>query len=182
MFNLELAKEIVLIKNNDNTYNLTTKTDVYNSNGKTIKNTVEINCPKVMIKDLNINVLASNNYSGEVSIEKDNIIKNCIIPTTMYRIKEIDYKVQVVCNKCHSSGEVLKNCYECGGKGVHNKTKKKWAVHIHPITIDKIDRDKNGELRFWTDMSCFFQEKDKLVHFTFKDALNECWNRNHRLL
>lgn len=99
----------------------------------------------------------------------------------MYRIKQEKYKIKVVCEKCYQNGEVIKTCQSCGGKGVHNKTKIKWVVHKRSYIIDKIDRDSEGNLRYWEDMSCYFEESEKLIHFTYKDALKECKKRNKEL-
>jgi len=114
---------------------------------------------------------------------KENNINYIAIKTKvqMYQIKLQDYKIKVVCNKCYRNGQVDEKCTQCGGKGIHNKTKQKWEVSKNPIIIDKINRDEDGELLYWEDMSCFFRESDKLLHFSHKDALNECKRRNKEL-
>lgn len=99
----------------------------------------------------------------------------------MYRIKMNDYKVSIVCDHCYSNGEVDIHCKQCGGKGVHNKTKQRWEVHHRLEDINKINRDENGEIRYWTDMSCFFSESDNFLHFTKEDAMIECNKRNKHL-
>jgi len=112
----------------------------------------------------------------EVRIRNKNVSNNNKFK--MYLIKLIDYKIQVVCKHCYDNGQINKNCNNCGGKGTHNKTKQKWEVRKNLWTINKIDRDENGELRYWEDMSCYFQESSKLLHFTFRDAVDECNKRN----
>lgn len=104
-----------------------------------------------------------------------NIILSDVI---MYRIKLIDYKIQVVCEKCYKNGEVNPQCTTCGGKGVHNKAKQKWIVSDRLCEVEKINRDQDGVLRYWTDESCYYLETERLVHFTFKDALKEAERRN----
>jgi hypothetical protein len=96
----------------------------------------------------------------------------------MYRIKLEDYVVKVVCEHCFNAGEVDPHCTRCGGNGVHRKTKHRWVVVRRLEDIDNIDRDSNGNLRYWTSKSDFFEESSKLVHFTYEDALRECRNRN----
>jgi RecJ-like exonuclease len=120
-------------------------------------------CPEVYIlKQVIINL---NNQLKEAS-------KN------MYRIKLQDYKIIVVCKNCFEKGEVNKDCKQCGGRGTHNKTKQKWEVCKNKIYICKIDRDEKGQMRYWEDKSCFFYEKDKRLHFTYRDAVDECKRRN----
>lgn len=106
---------------------------------------------------------------------------NCKVGLCMYRIKLEDYKIQVVCENCYKRGEVDINCHKCGGKGVHNKTKQKWIVNKYLFPVDKIDRDENGNLRYWEDLSSYYEEDSKLVHFNYKDAINEC-NRRNKLI
>ena len=96
----------------------------------------------------------------------------------MYKIKLQDYKIVVVCEHCYNNGEVKKGCNKCGGKGTHFKTKQKWEVCKNQVSINKIDRDSNEEIRYWEDKSNFFEESSKLVHFTYKDAVDECKRRN----
>jgi len=100
----------------------------------------------------------------------------------MYHIKLQDYKIKVVCNKCYNNGQVDEKCSQCGGKGIHNKTKQKWEVNKKLVSIDKIDRDEDGELRYWEDKSCFFNEMDKYLHFRYQDAKNECKRRNKEIV
>jgi len=100
----------------------------------------------------------------------------------MYHIKLQDYKIKVVCNKCYHNGQVDEKCSECGGKGIHNKTKQKWEVSKKLVSIDKIDRDEDGELRYWKDKDSFFYEMDKLLHFAYQDANNECKRRNKEVV
>jgi len=99
----------------------------------------------------------------------------------MYHIKLQDYKIKVVCNRCYKNGQVDEKCSECDGKGIHNKTKQKWEVNKKLVSIDKIDRDEDGELRYWKDKDSFFYEMDKYLHFSYQDALNECKRRNKEL-
>lgn len=99
----------------------------------------------------------------------------------MYLIKLQNYKIQVVCESCYQKGYVDKKCTRCGGKGVHNKTNQKWEVYKHMIKIENIDRDENGDLRYWEDKSSFFYEKDRLLHFRYNDAVRECKRRNQGL-
>ena len=119
-----------------------------------------------------------------INEEKEEIIKenknNLYYNTNlqMYHIKLQDYKIKVVCNKCYKNGQVDEKCSECGGKGIHNKTKQKWEVSKKLVSIDKIDRDEDGELRYWEDKDSFFYEMDKYLHFSYQDAKNECKRRN----
>lgn len=99
----------------------------------------------------------------------------------MYRIRLEDYKIVMVCGKCYQNGEVILTCNICGGKGTHNKIKRKWVVCDKPYEVEKIDRGTNGNLRYWDCDSCFFEEESKLVHFTYKDALGECNKRNKEM-
>jgi len=115
-----------------------------------------------------------------VKENKDNLYYNTNLQ--MYHIKLQDYKIKVVCNKCYRNGQVDEKCTQCGGKGTHNKTKQKWEVSKKLISIDKIDRDEDGELRYWEDKECFFMEIDKLLHFGHRDALNECKRRNKEIV
>jgi len=119
----------------------------------------------------------------EVIKQKENNKSNLYYNTNlqMYQIKLQDYKIKVVCNKCYRNGQVDEKCTQCGGKGVHNKTKQKWDVFKKLITIHKIDRDEDGELRYWEDKNCFFMEMDKLLHFGHRDALDECKRRNKEM-
>jgi len=132
---------------------------------------------------------ASKYYSHFILREDCEIVKenknNLLYYNTnleMYHIKLQDYKIKVVCNKCYNNGQVDEKCSQCGGKGVHNKTKQKWEVSEKLVSIDKIDRDEDGELRYWEDKSCFFNEMDKYLHFSYQDALNECKRRNNVIL
>lgn len=119
--------------------------------------------------------------------EDKNMIKisccdtTCYAKPQMYLIKLKEYKIQVVCERCYQNGQVNEKCTQCGGKGVHNKTKQKWEVSKNMMSIENIDRDENGELRYWEDKSCFYQEKDKFLHFRYGDALRECKRRNEGL-
>ena len=123
-----------------------------------------------------------------INEEKEEIIKenknNLYYNTNlqMYHIKLQDYKIKVVCNKCYKNGQVDEKCSECGGKGIHNKTKQKWEVNKKLVSIDKIDRDEDGELRYWGGKDSFFYEMDKYLHFSYQDALNECKRRNNVIL
>jgi DnaJ-class molecular chaperone len=97
----------------------------------------------------------------------------------MYMIQEYPLKIQVTCKKCSDKGYINKNCSSCNGKGLHYKTLSIWKTRPRIKTIDKIDRDsKTNELRYWEDMSCFFEESSKYIHFNKKDADRECKNRN----
>jgi len=100
----------------------------------------------------------------------------------MYHIKLQDYKIKVVCNKCYKNGQVDEKCPECCGEGVHNKTKQKWEVSKKLVSIDKIDRDEDGELRYWGGKDSFFYEMDKYLHFRYQDAKNECKRRNKEVV
>jgi len=71
MLNLETAKQIVLIKNNDGTYNMIANFDVYETDGKTLNCEMECNYHKAKIKKFDVEVLLSyeeNNYM-EVSMK-----------------------------------------------------------------------------------------------------------------
>ena len=150
------------------------------------------------ICDYRITDINSEHYNNYISKEDCEIIedkeiineiikenKNNLYYNTnleMYHIKLQDYRIKVVCNKCYKNGQVDEKCSECGGKGIHNKTKQKWEVSKKLVSIDKIDRDKDGELRYWEDKSCFFYEMDKYLHFSYQDAKNECKRRNNVIL
>jgi len=116
----------------------------------------------------------------EIVNNKNNLYYNTNLQ--MYHIKLQDYKIKVVCNKCYHNGQVDEKCSECGGKGVHNKTKQKWEVSKKLVSIDKIDRDEDGELRYWEDKDSFFYEMDKYLHFSYQDANNECKRRNKEVV
>jgi hypothetical protein len=94
----------------------------------------------------------------------------------MYLLKKDSNKFVVTCNRCHERGYVDLKCTECGGKGVRFKTVEKWV--IKNVEIECINRDSDGGIRYWTDQSCFYEESNKLVHFTKKDAVRECERRN----
>lgn len=112
-----------------------------------------------------------------------NIDIGCSNKINMYRIKLKDYKIQVVCSRCYENlyGQINSNCKACGGKGVHNKTLQRWEVCKRLELVEKINRDKNGELRYWTAMDSYCQESSGLLHFTLKDATDECNRRNEEL-
>ena len=82
----------------------------------------------------------------------------------------------IVCSRCHEIGYVDIDCVECGGKGVRNKKVEKWERVA--VIIENIKRDKNGDLTYWTDASCFYEEGAKLIHFNAKDADDERKKRN----
>lgn len=97
----------------------------------------------------------------------------------MYLIKEYPLKIKVVCDKCSQKGYIDKNCYSCHGKGIHNKTFMVWKIKEKKVIIDKINRDsKTKQLKYWTDLSCFYIDEDRLIHFTINDANKECHKRN----
>lgn len=100
----------------------------------------------------------------------------------MYKIREENVKIQIPCERCVENGIVNKMCFKCGGKGTHYKTLKVWKVHPRTITIDKVDRSKTRDLRYWTDMSTYYPEENKMVHFTKRDAQFECDERNKDIL
>ena len=97
----------------------------------------------------------------------------------MYLLKRDSNKFVVTCNKCHERGYVDLKCTECGGKGVRFKTVEKWIVRN--IDIEEINRDSEGNIIYWTDSWSFFNENDRLIHFTKKDAQKECERRNGEL-
>lgn len=111
-------------------------------------------------------------------------------PIEMYRIRKEDMKIKVPCERCMKNGIVNKRCHKCGGNGVHNKTIKVWKVAPRTVTIEKIDRasedsyykgiqtNYKGELRYWTGVSEYFNEEDKILHFNRNDAQKECDRRN----
>ena len=150
------------------------------------------------ICDYRITDINSEHYNNYISKEDCEIIedkeiineiikenKNNLYYNTnleMYHIKLQDYRIKVVCNKCYKNGQVDEKCSECGGKGIHNKTKQKWEVSKKLVSIDKIDRDKDGELRYWKDKDSFFYEMDRLLHFSYQDAKNECKRINNVIL
>ncbi len=68
MFNLKFAKSILLNKNEDGTYNMIVKTNVYDPDGITLNSEAEINYPRVKIINFDIEVLATNETIYEVKI------------------------------------------------------------------------------------------------------------------
>lgn len=99
----------------------------------------------------------------------------------MYRIKEVEQKIKVPCEFCLSKGIVYHKCSKCGGNGVHNKTIKIWKLAKYTEDIIAINRDSKGALCYWTSQSEYFPEDSRLVHFTKKDAEDECRRRNKEL-
>ena len=69
-------------------------------------------------------------------------------PIEMYKITPTTTKIKVTCQKCTGIGIVDDNCKYCGGKGTHYKTLAFWKIASKPVIIEKINRSKNGELRF----------------------------------
>ena len=108
----------------------------------------------------------------------------------MYRIREVNKKIQVPCEWCLEKGIVDKRCNKCGGNGVHNKTLKVWEVMPRTEIIEKIDRgfednfyrgiqvEYEGGLRYWISSCEFFNEESRLLHFNKDDAQKECDRRN----
>ena len=111
-------------------------------------------------------------------------------PIEMYKIRQEEVKIKIPCERCMNSGIVDRSCKKCGGNGVHNKTIKVWKVAPKTETIVDIDRSSEdsfykgtqtsyeGGLRYWTGMNEFYKEEDKYLHFTKKDAQDECNRRN----
>lgn len=114
-----------------------------------------------------------------LSTEKSWIRKNDKNVYIMYSIREKPFKLQVPCKNCSDKGYIDKTCHACNGKGIHNKGFMAYEVNRRTEEIEKIDRDsKTGELRYWEDLSCFYYESSKLIHFNKKDAQHECDKRN----
>ena len=111
-------------------------------------------------------------------------------PIEMYKIRQEEVKIKIPCERCMNSGIVDRSCKKCGGNGVHNKTIKVWKVAPKTETVVNIDRSSKdsfykgiqtsyeGGLRYWIGMSEFYNEEDKYLHFTKKDAQDECNRRN----
>ena len=111
-------------------------------------------------------------------------------PIEMYKIRQEEVKIKIPCERCMNSGIVDRSCKKCGGNGVHNKTIKVWKVAPKTETVVNIDRSSKdsfykgiqtsyeGGLRYWTGMNEFYKEEDKYLHFTKKDAQDECNRRN----
>ena len=102
--------------------------------------------------DYKIVDIKSEYYNKYILIEDCEIVKDSEVKENknnsnyktkleMYHIKLQDYEIKVVCNKCYRNGQVDEKCSECGGKGIHNKTKQKWEISKKLVSIDKIDRD-----------------------------------------
>jgi len=102
--------------------------------------------------DYKIVDIKSEYYNKYILIEDCEIVKDSEVKENknnsnyktkleMYHIKLQDYEIKVVCNKCYKNGQVDEKCSECGGKGIHNKTKQKWEISKKLVSIDKIDRD-----------------------------------------
>lgn len=138
----------------------------------------------------------------KITQELYNLIQNSLpeSPMKAWILKLVPDKIQVVCESCHRNGKIDSKCPVCGGKGIHNKTQWKWVVSKCQTDIVKIDRDpKTGELRYWTDMSCFFPETIEefnrypgpicnnyphgahLVHFNYSEAVTEADRLNETL-
>lgn len=101
----------------------------------------------------------------------------------MYLIVKVEDKIKIICNRCSANlyGKVDPDCTLCGGKGVHNKNNTKWKVRDKPVYIKHIERSlTNGHLRYWEDSSCWFPDEECLLHFTKRDAQNECDHRNNK--
>lgn len=99
----------------------------------------------------------------------------------MFRIYERNLKKTITCKSCTKRGEVLRNCAECGGKGVRNKSYKAWDVKNYMYDCYKIDRDKDTKLlRFWDahDSNCYFEENTR-VFFEKEDAIKKCMELNN---
>ena len=99
----------------------------------------------------------------------------------MYRIKEYEEVIKVPCESCLNRGIITHNCQKCGGKGVHKKTIKVWRIVARTETVQKIDRDEYGDLRYWIASDTFYSEEKRLLHFSEKDAEKECTNRNYAI-
>ena len=114
-----------------------------------------------------------------LSTEKTWIRKNDKNVYIMYSITEKSFKIQVPCKHCADKGYINKSCQACNGKGIHNKSFAVYEVNHRDKEIVKIDREsKTGELRYWEDMSCFYYESSKRIHFNKLDAKIECSKRN----
>ena len=108
----------------------------------------------------------------------DNEMTTAMLPLEMYRIKEYEERIKVPCEHCFNRGIVTHNCQKCGGKGVHNKTIKVWRIVARTETVHKIDRNKDGDLRYWVACDTYYPEVNKMLHFTKLDAEKECNRRN----
>jgi hypothetical protein len=138
-------------------------------------------CPYVSKKEAYFNALREHYQKIGPALDP-------AFPIEMYRIRQAPYKVPVSCKSCVDG--IKPNCTECGGKGVHSKTKLKWAVDSNPVVIVRINRQRDdgfeyhrhtiGDLRYWETMCEFFEESSKLVHFTKIDAQDECDRRNNK--
>lgn len=114
-------------------------------------------------------------------------------PIEMYRIKLKDVKVKVPCESCYKKGIVDVRCPKCAGIGTHKKTVKAWAVTKKKETVVAINRAEEdafykgvqiqhkGELRYWINTSEFYQETEKVLHFSENDAQKECDRRNEKI-
>lgn len=108
----------------------------------------------------------------------------------MFRIKEVEQRITIPCEFCLKKGIVDMKCPKCGGKGTHKKTIKIWKVMPRTELVLKINRASKdysfagriivseGELRYWVSESDYFAESDRLLHFTYQDAEQECKRRN----
>lgn len=98
----------------------------------------------------------------------------------MYKITLKDYKATVVCEQCYKNGEIKSFCDECGGKGIHNKTKQRWELEQRLTEVVKIDKDEEGYLRYWTDKTSFYSDTrgQGCLFFNKEDALKTCKERN----
>ena len=63
MFDFRFAKSILLNKNEDDTYHMTIKGDIYNPNPE-----AEINFPRVKVINFNIEALATNETICKIKI------------------------------------------------------------------------------------------------------------------
>jgi hypothetical protein len=107
---------------------------------------------------------------GSLIWEREELPKT---PFKMYRIGLAPYTKEVVCNICHSAGEIKKDCNECGGKGRHKKTFYQTIV-LRQETIIKVDKDECGIKRFWTESNTYMSEDKKRFFDKFVDAQAEC--------
>lgn len=113
----------------------------------------------------------------------------------IYTIKLYTITKDVPCTK-----HIKYSCPICGGKGHHKTTRGIWKVRPQSEFIRNIDRDKNGNPRYWTSEHDYYPESSyqnfeyphihekveypggiHFVHFSVESAERECKRLNEIL-
>lgn len=94
----------------------------------------------------------------------------------MYRVKEYARKRKITCKSCTRNGCVYDKCNECGGKGIRNKTFKRFEIDGRMYDCGKIGFDKKSKRHEFYDKHdsfSFFYESTR-VFFNKEDAIARC--------